>query len=393
MDEYQEISETFDVIIGEMTADAGGMVVLDSALVSEITAGDDDPRFATFVIESGWSKSNRYWGAELFQDVANEMQKASSGGDPIVGYMGHIRPDDDPYTFPEIQLQWVGAKLLQAGDKAKLAVKAYVLPGTKGRDYLKRGLVKSVSWRGKVAQEKFEQGVRVKKFAIESIDLARPRAAGMSARLVGALTSEMEHEGGNSVKPEEIAALQENELRAHNSGLVLTIETAARKPLETKVSEMETAATATAPVLDLVAELRKVLHISDDVEPVEVLKRGVTEIRSAAKKVREALISEAIMKKIKGDSDDAVLARRLLVGEMKDKEITLTGEADADQKTVSEMVNTIIDGEESLKKMVSEMEGTPASPPQHSTDRHGSGGTRELKPGYSDKRISVRSAL
>jgi hypothetical protein len=386
----EEIYETFDVI-GEMTADPGGMVTLDPALVSQITAGDDDPRFATFVIESGWSKSNRFWGAELFQDVAVEMTRAANGGDPIVGYMGHIKPEDDPFTFPEIQLQWVGAKLLQAGDKAKLAVKAYVLPGTKGKDYLKRGLVKSVSWRGKVAQEKFEKGVRIKQFAIESIDLSRPRAAGMSARLVGALTSEMEIEGGNSVKPEEIAALQENELRAHNSGLVATIEASARKPLEDQVSEMETEAKATAPVLDLVAQLRKILNLGNDEDDVSVLTKGVTEIRSAAKAVRAALIDNAIAKKIKGDSADAVLARRLIVGEMKDKEISLTGDDEADEKTVGEMVNTIIDSEDRLKEIVSEMEDLPATPPSTSkTDRDAS--PRELKAGFKNSRITVRSA-
>jgi hypothetical protein len=391
MDELQEITETFDSVVSEMAADSN-LVPVSSAIIDRVTAGDNDPQFATFVIESGWSKSRRFWGPELFGDVAAEMNR-SADGDPIVGYMGHISEADDPYVFPEIQLQWVGAKLLQSGEKAKLAVKAYVLPGTKGRDYLKRGLVKTVSWRGKVAQEKFQKGVRIKQFAIESIDLARPRAAGMSARLVGALTSEMENEEkGNSVKPEEIGALQENELRAHNPGLVTSIEASVRKPLEDRVSEMTTEVEAVKPVRDLIASLRSVLGLGDDVEDATVLQRGVTEIRAAAKKVRESLIDNAVTKIIKGDSDDAVLARRLVVGEMKDREITLTGDETADAKTVSEMVETIIDSEDSLKKIVSEMEDSPTSPPVTGGRREGATNRDDLKPGYKNKRISVRSA-
>src|SRR5215831_13047819 len=158
MDET-EITEVFDSI-AEMSSDVGGLVTLSPEVVASVTEGDDDPRFATFVIESGWSKSKRFWGGELFNEIASEIQVAS-GNEPIVGYLGHIKPEDDAYSFPEIQLQWVGAKLLQVGDRAKLAVKAYVLPGTLGRKYLKKGLVKTVSWRGKASQEPYEKGVRV----------------------------------------------------------------------------------------------------------------------------------------------------------------------------------------------------------------------------------------
>src|SRR6516165_14759 len=133
MDET-EITEVFETV-AEITSDVGGLVTLHPEVVASVTEGDDDPRFATFVIESGWSKSKRFWGGELFSEIADEIASASTR-EPIVGYMGHIKPEDDAYSFPEIQLQWVGAKLIQTGERAKLAVKAYVLPGTKGRDYL-----------------------------------------------------------------------------------------------------------------------------------------------------------------------------------------------------------------------------------------------------------------
>ena len=380
------LTEEFDTLAAEMTTDANSIVPLSPEIVSRVTAGDDDPRFATFIIESGWSKSKRFWGPELFGDVASEMNSAA-GGEPIVGYMGHIREEDDPYVFPEIQLQWLGAKLTQAGEKAKLAVKAYVLPGTKGRDYLGRGLVKNVSWRGKVLQERFEQGVKIKKFNIESIDLARPRSAGMNARLVGALTSEME--GGNDLKPEEIAALQENELRAHNPNLVLSIESAAKTPLQEQVGEMTVEADAVKPTLELIPEFRRILGLSDDTDDVTVLGQALTSIKDAGKTVRDSILESVLVRKFKDDGTRS-LVKRLIVSEMDDiRNFKATGNSDNDEKVVGEMVNTFIDRDDAIKAQVSEMEGTPASLP--GTERTRSG-ERELKPGYTSTRIRVRSA-
>ena len=363
--DVEEIFETFDTV-AEMSSDAvGGLVPLSSALVAEITEGDDEPRFATFVIESGWSKSKRYWGGELFGEVVTEIQNAATG-DPIVGYMGHIKPDDDGYSFPDIQLQWVGAKLLQAGDKAKLAVKAYVLPGTKGRDYLRRGLVKTVSWRGKAAQVPYEKGVRVKQFQIESIDLSRPRSAGMSARLVGALTSEME-ERSDKVKPEEIAALQENELRAHAPVLVKTIEDGATTPLSTQISEMETATEAAKPTLALIPQLRGILGLKDEADDATVLQSAISKLKLEAKSLRETILDSVLAKRFKdADKGDVSLLRRVLVGEMED--VTLTGDEDKDVKAISEMVTQTIDGDDDLKKTVSEMENAAPDLPSTSKD-------------------------
>lgn len=373
----------------EMTSDPTALVRLSPELVAEVTEGDDDPKFATFVIPSGWSKSRRYWGAELFQNVAEQINDQSEA---IVGYQGHIPEDDDPYSFPDIQLQWLGAKVMQAGEQAKLAVKAYVLPNTMARNYLKRRLVRTVSWRGKIAAVPFEKGVRVKEFFIESIDLSRPRAAGLNARMVGALTSEMET-GGKDVKPEEIAALQENELRAHNSGLVTAIEASVRTPLESRVGEMETAATAVKPTLDLIPDLRKALGLSEDVSDLTVMQKALESFRETGRKVRDAILDSVLDKKITDkESKDGKLLRRLIAGEMQNKDFTLTGDTAADEKTVSEMVNSLIDSDDSLKEIASEMEDSPPSVATSKPERE-SGKQRELKPGFSSSRIRVRQRV
>lgn len=389
--ELQEITEIFETVVSEISADPAGMVPLSGDLLASVTHGDDQPLFGTYVIESGWSKSKRFWGPELFNGVVSEINSAAQT-EPIVGYQGHIRPENDPYDFPDIQMQWVGAKLLQAGEKAKLAVKAYFLPGTKAREYAERKLAKTVSWRGKVVQEMFQKGVRIKEFHIESIDLARPRAAGMSARLV-ALTSEMqEEEGRNDVKPEEIAALQANELRAHNPALVNSIEEEARKPLETKVGEMETAEATVKPTLDLIPDLRKLLKLDENTEPLVVIQTAVKHLRDAGKSLRDSVLDSVLAKKLKGgDEKDRRLVQRIIVGEMHEKDFTLTGDTEADEKAVTEMVNEIVNSNDDLKEAVSEMESAPASPPNSSTDRHGE--RRELKAGDKTSTLRVRSAL
>jgi len=377
-----EIFENFDCIV-EMSADAGsGMVPLSPDAVAEITTGDDDPKFATFIIESGWSKSKRYWGAELFANVAEQIN--DGGGEPIVGYLGHIRPEDDAYSFPEIQLQWVKARVQRAGDKARLAVKAYVLPGTHARNYLRRGIARTVSWRGKAIQVPYEKGVRVSEFDIESIDLSRPRKAGMSARLVGALTSEMSEEGGNSVKPEEIAALSENELRAHAPTLVKSIEDAATKPLTEKVSEMETKDENSKPVLAIVPQLRAVLGLDDKADDVTVLSKAVEQIKAAGKSLRDSIVDAVLTKK---KFNDPIL-RRLITSEMAGKEFTITGNSEADEKTVTEMVNSIVDSDDSLKKAVSEMTGDPKDPPGVTPPRNGS---EPWKAGTENANVRVKA--
>lgn len=380
MDE-DALIEVFDCV-SEMTSDASSLVSLPPDLVAAVTDGDDDPKFGTFVIESGWSKSKRFWGAELFQNVAEQINNPN---EPLVGYMGHIRPQDDPYTFPAIQLHWLKAKVIQAGENSKLAVKAYLLPGEKGRDYMKRGLVRTVSWRGKAASVPYQRGVRITDFILESIDLSRPRAAGMSARLVGGLTSEME-EGATDVKPEEIAALQENELRAHNPTLVGVIEGAARTPLDNRISEMETENNEQKTTL---SKIRTALGLPEDANLTETIEGMARQMQAAAADVRKALLHEVLDRKFK-DAGTRKLVAHALVGEMSGLDLKLSeGDHDKDAQIVSEMVNNYIDRDDDLKALVSEMEPTPPAPPGvRPPDPH----ARELKPGTTTSNLRVRAA-
>jgi hypothetical protein len=377
--------EAFECV-SEITSDAvAGMVPLPADLISEITAGDDDPRFATVVIDSGWSKSKRLWGSEIFDSVAEQINRSSD--EPIVGYLGHITPDQDPFAFPEIHFQWLRSRVQKTATGARIAIKGYVFPGTLGRKYLEKRVARTFSWAGKAAQVPFEKGVKITDFQIKSIDLARPRSAGMSAVLVGGLTSEME-ETEDKVKPDEIAALQPNELRAHAPALVKSIEDEATAPLSTKISEMETDATKVKPVIDLIPNLKKALGLNDDVDEVGVIEATLTHLKAEGKKLRESVLDAVLAKRFKGGQDaDRALVRRVLVGEMQSRDLKLTGEEEKDEKVVSEMVTEIVDADASLKTLISEMEAAPPAPSHQPNDDKGG----EWKPGTSTANVRVKA--
>lgn len=379
-----EIYDSFPAtVVSEMASGADTLVPLSRDLVEEITSDDDDPKFATFVIESGWSKSKRYWGPEVLDSISEQINK---GDDPIVGYMGHIRPEDDAYSFPDIQLRWLKSRVQVSSDKVKLFAKAYVLPGTKGREYLKRGLARSVSIKGLADQIPMKGGLKMANFDLESIDLARPRKAGMSARLVGALTSEMS-EGRQAVESKDIAALSEAELREHNPLLVKEIEENAKKPLTEKVSEMETKEEDAKANTNTLVEIRKALNIDENADVLEILGATLSKLKEQGKELREKLLKDVLEKRFK-DEGTRVLATRLIASEMSDKEIP--DDPDSAKVKVTEMVNELIDGDADLKKLAVVEQTGSDQPNLGGKENDRSNGTKEMKPGHEDEFVSVR---
>jgi hypothetical protein len=373
-----QITDLFDVeVVSEMASGAQTLVSLPPDLVTEITEGDDDPLFATFVIQSGWSNSKRYWAPEVLDTISEQVNKA---GEPVVGYMGHIKPDDDAFTFPDIQLQWLKSVIQPSSDKTKMFVKAYVLPGTKARDYLKRKLVRTVSVRGDANLKRIQGGVAVSEFDLESIDLSRPRKAGMKTQLV-ALTSEMED---STVKPEEIAALQENELRAHNPTLVTEIESKATQPLTEKVTEMEAAAEDGKKDTDLIVEIRKALGLAEDADVLTTVGELMTKLKESTKGIKDKIFSEVLEKKFKNENTRN-LVKRLAVSEMKTEDEE-TEDEDEYRKKVEEMFNNFIENDDDLKALVA---STETGGGRSLSSLPGERGNREIKEGYSNDNIEV----
>jgi len=395
MDEFVEIQDEFDVIVTEMDMpvnSASAMIRLDQDTITRVTEGDSDPRFATFIIESGKSRNGRIWNPEIFESVAEQINKS---GD-VVGYMGHIKPEDAGHVFPTVQLHWLKARLNVSTDRCQMIAKAYVLPQSTGaiaRDYIRRGFVKTVSWAGRAKARQTTRGEEISEFNLESIDLARPRTAGMKTALVGGLTSEM-GEGGSEVKPEEIAALQENELRAHNPNLALAIEEGAKKPvlndLETVRAELESSKNSA----DLVSQIREAMKLDDKADVMEALGALIAKAKEVAKGARTKYLDDILKRKFK-DESTRNLVRRMLVTEMTDgslvSEMAAIEEADEDEakKLTEKAVDKFIDGDDDVKKLVSEMSGSGGA---SFGDGNGGKQTAEIKVGYENEYMTVRKA-
>jgi hypothetical protein len=272
-----------------------------------------------------------------------------------------------------------------------LLVKAYLLPGTKAREYAERGLKVPISIRGACDQRPIKGGVEVQNFELESIDMARPRKAGMGGKPL-ALASEME--GGNEVDEKEIRALTLEQLSTHNPLLVEKIQTDATSDLKTKVSEMEGKQEEADKNTTLITKLREALGIDENADLLEVVGATLKELKASSVKVREGILETVLAKRFKDDKDRK-LVRRILASEMQTDEFP-DGEDDEAKLKITEMVNKAIDEDDDLKAMASEMEdtgGTNAGGGDTGDKTRRSNGKRELKPGYSDDRISVRKAV
>ena len=186
------------------------------------------------------------------------------------------------------------------------------------------------------------------------------------------------------MKPEEIAALQENELRAHNPALAKAIEDAAKAPLEIQVGEQELQIQTQQPAVDQVAEIRKALKLDENGDVLEALGGLISKAKEVAKGAKSKYLDDILEKKFK-DESTRNLVRRMLVTEMESGRL----ETEEDEESVSKAVNEFIDNDPDLKKMVSEMDGGSGA---SFGDGNGDRNTPKIEAGYENDLISVRKA-
>lgn len=329
--------------IGELGADVGLHIPIDSVVLDRIKARDTSPEFVTVEIESGISKSKRNWTKDMIEKIVRTVNEKRP-----VGYRGHIPEKEDHTAFPDVQTVWLGAISERRGDKTVALVKGYNLANAEIRDYLAVGAVSGVSVRGDSSLRPNKGFYDVVDFDLESIDWSRKNREGMSGKIV-AITSEMS-EGGNSVEPKDIAALDESELRAHAPLLVKEIERKAKQPLETKVSEMETAAAAVEPEIDMLGKIRKMLGLGENDNPVDAVAEAVEAIEESHKGAVRAFVDDAIGKKVKTERGKKLVRR--LVGEIEERYTNLT---DENKTKIETEISEAIDADDEIKVMIGEM--------------------------------------
>lgn len=329
------------VIVTEMEAGVESYVPLDPKLVSELTQGDDNPQFPVICIESGISKNKFEWPHDVLVDAAEQVNKLQP-----VGYLGHIKPEDDRWAFPPPQTKWLKAVTKKEGDKTKLYVKGYNLPEPEPiRRYVRLGLVDSTSWKGKASVQHLKGGIqRVTKFALESIDWSRKGKAAMSARLV---TVAAEQEGEEEVA--DLSKVTVAEITAENPNLVELIQRDGAKEANEKIAEMEPVVKEAEEHRTLMTKLRELLGIDEKVDLLEAvgeLQEKFTDITT--KNVKER-VGELLKSKVKDDDARAAVLRLIPVNEMEDLE----------DDALKTKVEETMEKDETIKAIVNRFSGAP----------------------------------
>lgn len=355
--------------IGEIGGDVGTIVPVSSASLERIKRADPDEhdaKFAIVAVESGKSKNKRNWSGRILEKIAEQIRSKEP-----VGYRGHplLKKDFDKGSdFPDPQTVWLGATTVLDSGKTKLVFKGYNLKDKPIRSELLAGAVDSVSICGDATMTPTKDGWDVEDFDLQSIDWARKGGQGMQGKVL-ALTGEQDENSDSEeedgiVKPEDIAALTETDLRRYNADLTSAIEKQgedkAKQEVGTKVGEQENEINELKPAADEAKTAREKLGLKDDESLIDKIVELVSNAKAGLKEEFKNHVSKTLEKKLKGDSNEPLRALvAQLVGEMDESKVE--NEEDA-QKLAEERVNEVLDSNESVKKLVGEMEGEGERP-------------------------------
>lgn len=361
--------------VAEMDAGADQYVPLDPKTVNRIKKEmeDDNPQFPVIKVEEGTSKNKIKWGGDILANIAEQINENQP-----VGYLGHIKPEDERWVLPPPQTWWLKGVTKKEGDKTVLYVKGYNLPDEPIRRYVKAGVVNSVSWHGKAAVQHMKGGIQqVKEFALESIDWSRKGKAAMSARLV-TVAAEMEGEEESGVS--DISKVTVAELKADNPNLYQLIVNETEAEQKEKVEELADKAKEAESHNALFAKLREVLHVDDKADILEAVTSVVTKVEEIGRKNVNERLSAILSEKIKDEDARAVVMRLMPVSEM----------SELDDTKLKEKVNETIDKDDSIKAIVNRFSGSPAPLKGRNVSEMENGGQHRYDSGKTTGNVKVR---
>jgi hypothetical protein len=357
----------FVLEVSEMqtTEDISQVVKLDRVRVQEIIDdyGDEKPQFPILRVEAGLSENGNNWPTSLLRDIAEQINR-----DEKPGFWGHIPPDQRGFAFPDVETLWLGATVKTEGGKEVLYVKGYNPPDSRARRH--RRMARVTSWAGK-ASGKVVNGVRnIERFALESIDWARPGANGMNARVV-AWASEMEGSESEVTTGVDLAKLTLDELRAANPSLFTLMKQEVEREQQTAVQEMKEKADKADEAESVFSKLRKVLGIGEDKDVVEAVSEVVTKVEDISKGELKNRIAAVLTKKL-GDKDHAKRAQSAIM-----RLIPVAEMADKTDDEIEKHVEEFLSSDDDAKAIVTEMVQAPAPLARHRIET-GSGSGREV---------------
>lgn len=172
-------------LVGEQTTEFPTDFVLSSDVSFNENVNSDtrNEKFIYAYTDSGISANKRDWSPDIMRSIGEQVVSKMPPG-----YLGHIKPADYGFDFPEPQVVWFGSSITElAGEQVRLWLKGYVLPtAQKLTTWIKSKAVNSISVYGNVSYSKDSNGVdKILNIDLKSIDISRKLAEGLSSGITG----------------------------------------------------------------------------------------------------------------------------------------------------------------------------------------------------------------
>ena len=172
-------------LVGEQVAEFPTDFVLSSDVSFNENVNNDtrNEKFIYAYTDSGISANKRDWSPDIMRSIGEQVVSKMPPG-----YLGHIKPADYGFDFPEPQVVWFGSSVTElAGEQVRLWLKGYVLPtAQKLTTWIKSKAVNSISVYGNVSYSKDSNGVdKILNIDLKSIDISRKLAEGLSSGITG----------------------------------------------------------------------------------------------------------------------------------------------------------------------------------------------------------------
>lgn len=172
-------------LIGEQTAELPSDFVLSSdvSFNENINSDTREEKFIYAYTDSGVSANKRDWSPDIMRSIGEQVVSKMPPG-----YLGHIKPADYGFDFPEPQVVWFGSSVTKlAGEQVRLWLKGYLLPtAQKLTTWIKSKAVNSISVYGNVSYSKDSNGFdKILNIDLKSIDISRKLAEGLSSGITG----------------------------------------------------------------------------------------------------------------------------------------------------------------------------------------------------------------
>lgn len=157
-------------------------VTNDKAFNKQLEDDNREEKFLYAYTDSGISENNRNWKPEIMVSIAEQVVDKLP-----VGYLGHIKPTDYGFEFPDPQIVWFGSCTEEMTDKTtRLWLKGYLLPtANKLETWIKTKAVDSISVYGKISYNMKGEVLDIVSVDLKSIDISRKLGEGLNSQIVG----------------------------------------------------------------------------------------------------------------------------------------------------------------------------------------------------------------